>query len=138
MSVLQCKYALEASSGDIDKALEALRAKGADVALKKKDRTLGAGTVAAYVHTGDTIGSMVELFCETDFVARNDEFKTLAYDIAMQIAATDDDVVERGAEAILEEPFIKDAGRIVGELVQEAVQKFGERIEIGRITKFSI
>lgn len=87
VSVMQCKKALEDSKGDREKALMALRKKSGEIAAKKGDRTLGAGVVAAYIHSNGTVGAMVELSCETDFVAKNEEFKKLAYDLAMHVAA---------------------------------------------------
>lgn len=88
ISVMQCKKALEEAGGDMEKALIVLRKKGADSATKKSDRELGAGVIASYVHGGGSVGAMVELGCETDFVSKNEEFKALAYDIAMHVAAT--------------------------------------------------
>jgi len=88
VSVMQCKKALEETGGDIEKAQMLLLKKSAESALKKSDRTLGAGVVEAYIHNTHTIGAMVELLCETDFVAHNDEFKKLARDIAMHVSAT--------------------------------------------------
>lgn len=88
VSVMQCKKALEEAGGDKDKALVILKKKGAEAAAKKGDRTLGAGVVQAYVHNTGTVGVMVELACETDFVSKTPEFKQLAYDIAMHIAAS--------------------------------------------------
>lgn len=87
VSVMQCKKALEEANGDMEKARMALRKKSGDIAAKKGDRTFGAGTVAAYVHNNGNVGAIVVLSCETDFVAKNEEFKKLAYDIAMHIAA---------------------------------------------------
>lgn len=89
VSIMQCKKALEEAGGDRDKALMMLRKKSGEIAAKKGDRTLGAGIVAAYIHSNGTVGAMVELSCETDFVANNQEFKQLAYDIAMHVAALD-------------------------------------------------
>src|SRR3990167_11441797 len=89
LSIMQCKKALEESSGDMEKAIIILRKNSASIAGKKADRTLGAGTIASYIHGAGTVGAIVELSCETDFVAKNEEFKALAYDIAMQVAATD-------------------------------------------------
>lgn len=88
VAVMQCKKALEEAGGDMDKARMALRKKSGELAAKKGDRALGSGVVAAYIH-GDagSIGAMVELSCETDFVAKNEDFKKLAYDIAMHVAA---------------------------------------------------
>lgn len=88
VSIMQCKSALEEAQGDFDKAVMILRKKGSASALKKADRELGAGTVAAYVHSNKEVGAMVTLLSETDFVSKNEEFGRLAYDIAMQVAAT--------------------------------------------------
>ncbi len=87
ISVMQCKKALEEAGGDMDKALAFLKAKGAEIASKKSSRELHSGAVASYVHSNNSVGAMVYLSCETDFVARNEEFKTLAHDIAMHITA---------------------------------------------------
>ncbi len=88
ISVMQCKTALEEAEGDMDKAILILKKKGKAIAAKKSDRNLGSGVVASYIHGTGTVGTMVELLCETDFVAKNEDFKALAYDIAMHIAAT--------------------------------------------------
>ncbi|MBI3631888.1 MAG: elongation factor Ts [Candidatus Vogelbacteria bacterium] len=88
ISMMQCKKALEDANGDIEGALVYLKKKGIEVAAKKSDRELNSGIVQAYIHSNGGLGSMVELDCETDFVARNEEFKALAYDIAMHVAAT--------------------------------------------------
>ncbi|MBI2476010.1 MAG: elongation factor Ts [Candidatus Taylorbacteria bacterium] len=88
ISVMQCKKALEAAGGDAAKALIILRKAGAEIAGKKSGRTLGAGAVSAYIHGNGNVGAMVELSCETDFVAKNEQFKALAYDIAMHVAAS--------------------------------------------------
>ncbi|MEI6478674.1 MAG: translation elongation factor Ts [bacterium] len=88
ISIMQCKKALEEAGGDMEKALILLQKKGAEVADKKSDRSLGAGVVVSYIHNTGTVGTLVELWCETDFVAKNEEFKALAKDIAMHIAAT--------------------------------------------------
>ncbi|MFC1721170.1 translation elongation factor Ts [Patescibacteria group bacterium] len=87
VSIMQCKKALEEANGDIDMALMLLRKKSGDIASKKSDRKLGAGTIQSYIHNSGTVGVMVELSCETDFVAKNDEFVALAHDIAMHAAA---------------------------------------------------
>lgn len=134
LSLQQIRIALEEAGGDRAKALEILKVKSADIASKKGDRTLNAGVVAAYIHSGDTVGAMVELLCETDFVAKNPEFKAAAKDIAMHVAAMNpQDVGE-----LLEQPFIKGSGGSVGELVNGVVQKFGERTEVGKFTRFSL
>ncbi len=86
--ILDCKKALEETNGDMDMAVGRLKAKGLALAAKKADRPTGQGVIASYVHAGDRIGVLVELNCETDFVARLDEFKALAHDISLQVAAT--------------------------------------------------
>lgn len=113
VSVMQCKKALEEAGGDEKKAIAILSKKSKEIAEKKSDRKLGAGTVAAYVHAGNTVGAMLELLCETDFVAKNEEFQKLAYEIAMQIAAmnpeyaAEDDVPE-DAKQTARELFLKE------------------------------
>ncbi|MDP3989487.1 MAG: elongation factor Ts [bacterium] len=87
ISVMQCRKALDEAGGDMEKAVVILQRKSKEVADKKSDRTIGAGTVGSYIHAGGSIGAMVELVCETDFVSRNDEFMALADDIAMHVAA---------------------------------------------------
>lgn len=95
VSVMQCKKALEEAGGDKEKALVILKKKGAEAAAKKGDRTLGAGMIQAYIHSTGSVGVMVELGCETDFVAKNPDFKQLAYDIAMHIAASKPEFLKR-------------------------------------------
>ncbi len=95
VSVMQCKKALEEAGGDKEKALVILKKKGAEAAAKKGDRTLGAGMIQAYIHSTGAVGVMVELGCETDFVAKNPDFKQLAYDIAMHIAAAKPEFLKR-------------------------------------------
>lgn len=179
ISVMQCKKALEEAGGDMEKALIILKKKGAEIASKKGDRALGAGVVAAYVHSNNALGVLVELLCETDFVARNTDFKTLADDIAMHVAAmspvyvkssditreeqekTTDmfrEEVEKSGKpeeiqkkmlegkvqtflkerTLLDQPFVKESEITVGERVERAVQKLGERIEVGRFVKFEV
>ncbi|HEY9585622.1 MAG TPA: elongation factor Ts [Candidatus Paceibacterota bacterium] len=87
VSIMQCKKALEGAMGDMDKARMALRKQSGEIAAKKGSRTLGAGVIAAYIHGNGSVGTLLELACETDFVAKNEEFKKLAYEIAMHVAA---------------------------------------------------
>jgi elongation factor Ts len=87
ISVMQCKKALEEADGDMDKAMIILSKKGAELAAKKGDRTLNASIISSYIHASGTVGAMVEIACETDFVAKNEGFKAMAYDIAMHVAA---------------------------------------------------
>jgi elongation factor Ts len=175
VSIMQCKKALEEAGGDMEKALVILRKRAGGVADKKADRTLGSGCVASYIHD-NTIGAMILLSCETDFVAKNEEFAALARTIAMQVAATapkfistdaiSDEEKEKAKQVfesevegkpenlkeqilegklasyfkdmvLLEQPFIKDDTRTIKNLIEEAVQKFGERTEVTEMVRFS-
>ena len=151
ISVMQCKKALEDAGGDEEKALVFLRERGVEISEKKKSRTLGSGVIEAYIHAGSKVGVLIELLCETDFVARNEEFKTLAEDIAMHIAAMNPSSVSPeggsssgggdagdGRESLLAQPFIKDPSFSVDDRVKQAVQKFGEKIEVGRFTRYAL
>ena len=134
LSIMQCKSALEEAGGDRDKAITILKKKGAEIASKKSDRTLGAGAIVSYIHAGETVGVMVELLCETDFVAKNPEFKSVAKDIAMHIAAmSPSDTAE-----LLEQPFIKDESKPVRALIEEISAKVGEKVEIRRFTRYAL
>lgn len=134
LSIMQCKSALEEANGDKTKALTLLKKKGIEIAKKKGERALGAGVVVSYIHAGETVGVMLELLCETDFVAKNPEFKSVARDISMHIAAMNPaDVAE-----LLGQPFIKNPERKISDLVSDTVQKFGERTEVGHFTRFAI
>lgn len=177
VSVMQCKKALEEAGGAMDKALIILRKKGSDIASKKSDRTLGSGRIASYIHGNGSVGSIVELRSETDFVSNNEEFFVLAHNIAMQVAASNptylklDDVTDNEKKNILEvfekevagkpdnikdkilkgkldsyladkilleQPFIKDGNMKIKDLIETAIQKFGEKIEVARFTRFSV
>lgn len=134
LSIMQCQKALEEAQGDKDKALALLKEKGAEIAAKKGDRSLGAGVVVSYIHANETIGVLVELLSETDFVSKNPEFKAVAKDIAMHVAAMNP---ADNAE-LLEQPFIKDPSKKISDLVNNTTQKFGERTELGKFVRFSI
>lgn len=134
LSVMQCQKALDEAGGDKEKAILILRKAGAEIASKKGGRSLGAGVVASYVHTGETVGVILELMCETDFVAKNPEFRNIARDIAMHIAAMNPaDLAE-----LLEQPFIKDPSQKISDIINGTVQKFGERTELGRFVRLSL
>lgn len=133
ISVAQCKKALEEAGGDMAKALEILKANSAAIADKKADRTLGAGVVSAYIHN-NTIGAMITLQTETDFVAKNPEIKVLADDIAMHVSA----MMPADPAELVGQPFIKDPSQTVGDLIKTAIQKFGERVEVGQLVRFEV
>lgn len=177
VSVMECKKALEEANGDDEKALVLLRKKSSRAAEKKADRTLGAGAVAAYIHAGGTVGAMVLLSSETDFVAKNEDFKKLAYEIALHTAAMSPqfvskdqvkpediraakEVFEKEAEekpeniraqivegkladylkekVLLEQSYVKDSSKTIRDLIEEATQKFGERIEVTECVRLGV
>lgn len=177
VSVIQCKKALEEAGGDIEKALVILRKKSGEISAKKGDRTFGAGTVQAYIHANGAVGSLVELVSETDFVSGNDEFKALARDIAMHVAAsnptfiTKEEIDEKtratatevfaaevkdkpkemqekilagkldtyfSEQVLMNQAFIKNPDITIAALIDAAVQKFGEKIAVARMSRFKV
>ncbi|HID85910.1 MAG TPA: translation elongation factor Ts [Anaerolineae bacterium] len=177
--ILDCKLALQEADGDLEKATQLLRKKGLARAAKKVGRAAHEGLIEAYIHAGGRVGALVELNCETDFVARTDAFKELAHDLAMQVVATNpryldeddiptevlegqresfraeaagdgkpDHVVERIVEGkmakyldevcLLRQPFIKDEGLTVRDLITEKIAQLGENIVVRRFARFEL
>jgi len=177
--MMDCKKALAEVEGDFDKAVDILRKKGIAKAASRAGRTTGEGIIATYVHAGDKLGVMVEINCETDFVARTDKFKTFGKDIAMHIAASaplcvekdgvDPALLEKEKEiyreqmlkegkpekivdkivegkldkyysevVLLEQPFVKDNDKSIGELLKETIGSLGENITIKRFSRFRL
>lgn len=132
--VLECRQALEVSDGDEKKALEWLREKGVARANKKQSRETKAGLVASYTHATGKVGVLIELACETDFVARNEEFQNLAHELCLQIASMNPKDVNK----LLEQEYIRDPQKKVGDLVKETIAKTGENIIINRFSRFEI
>ena len=132
--VADCRKALEEAGGDFEKAEELLKSWGIDKAASKADREAGQGLVETYIHSGGEVGAMVEVNCETDFVARTDEFKTLAHEVAMQVSAMD----PKDVEELLEQEYIRDSSKKIGDLVKEAIAKLGENIVIKRFMRFEL
>ena len=131
--VADCRAALEESKGNLKKAEEILRQKGFENAAKKGDRATNAGLIESYVHQG-RVGALVEVMCETDFVARTDEFKTLTHEISMQIASMN----PKNSEVLLKQEYIRDPSKTIADLIKEAIAKLGENITIGRISRFEL
>ena len=177
VSIMQCKKALEEAGDDIEKAKVILRKISAATAAKKSDRELGAGAVQTYVHAGNKVAAVVVLACETDFVAKNEEFVQLAYAIALHVAAMSPQFTRRenvteadiaaarsvfeneaadkpeamrdkivagkidsylAEKVLLEQAFVKDPTTTVGQLIEQATQKFGEKIEIANFGRYEI
>jgi elongation factor Ts len=147
--IMDSKRALEAADGSIERAQEILREKGIASAAKKSDRETDQGLVESYIHSGGRVGAMVEVNCETDFVARTADFKALSHDIAMQVAAmnptyVDESDIPEGEEinpqeaCLLQQAFIKDSSLTIQDLIKEGVGKLGENIRVRRFSRFSL
>ena len=133
-SIMGCKKALEQAEGDEKKAMKILEEKGAEKALKKSDREAKQGLIESYIHNNGRVGVILELNCETDFVARNEEFKNLAHDLAMHIVAMN----PNDRKELLAQPFIKDEQKTVNDLIRELIAKLGENIKIGKFVRLVI
>ena len=147
--IMTCRNALLEAEGDAEKALQILKEKGILKAQKKAERAANQGLIEAYIHTGGRIGALVEVNCETDFVARTDEFKELAHDLAMQVAAVPpqfitqdeaprEDDIDLVTACLLLQPYIKDPTKTVQDLVLETIAKVGENIKISRFARFEL
>lgn len=149
--VMDAKRALEEAAGDVTKAKTILREKGMAAAAKRSDRETGNGVVESYIHAGGRIGVLVEVNCETDFVANTEEFRQLARNIAMQVAAMNPQLIsadERAANpqlegtdeelCLLSQPFIRDGSRTIQTLVSDTVAKTGENIRVRRFVRYEL
>lgn len=133
LGVVDCKKTLEEANGDYAKALEIAKKKGALKAVKKSEREIKQGVVEAYIHEGK-IGAMISLGCETDFVAKNELFKNLAHDLAMQIASMD----PKNREELLGQSYIKDNDLTIKDLIEKTIAKTGENIQIIDFVRYSL
>lgn len=134
ISVIECKEALEKAEGDEKKALEILAKSGKEKAIKKSQREAKQGLIEAYIHNNGQIGVLLELNCETDFVAKNEQFKELAHNLAMHIAAMDPE----DTKELLSQPFIKDEQKTIEDLINEAIAKLGENIKMEKFVRLEI
>ncbi|OGH10107.1 MAG: translation elongation factor Ts [Candidatus Levybacteria bacterium RBG_16_35_6] len=133
-SIADCRLALEESDGDYKKALLFLKKRGIEKAEKKQDRTTSQGLIEYYIHQNGKVGSMIEILCETDFVARTDEFKKLAHEVAMQVCAMN----PKDINALLKQEYIRDSSITMENLIKSVIGKLGENIKIGKIVRFEI
>lgn len=134
LGIMEIKAALEQAEGDEKKAKEILKEQGFKKAEKRAEKETHQGLVATYTHTNGKIGVMVELLCETDFVAKNEEFVQTGKDLCLQVAAMNPEKTED----LLEQDFIKDGSKKIKDLVTALVSKYGENIKVGRIVRFEI
>ncbi|MBI4039760.1 translation elongation factor Ts [Candidatus Daviesbacteria bacterium] len=131
--VADIKQALEEVDGDLDKARDILKKKGLDKAAAKSEREVKTGVVEVYSHNGK-VGVLVELLCETDFVAKTDDFKNLAHELALQVASMNPESVEN----LLSQEYIRDNSQTVDQLVKSVAGKLGENIQVGRFERIAL
>ena len=147
--MLECKQALEAAKGDVTKAMEALKEKGHKMAEKRADRETAEGMVQSYIHHNHRVGALVEVNCESDFVARTDDFKHLVTAVALQVAGSNpkylskEDMPKGSDEdpklvCLLEQSYLKDESMTIGELVRNTIAKTGENMRIKRFARFEL
>jgi elongation factor Ts len=133
ISIAECKKALEEAKGDLEKAKEILKKRYGEMAKKRKERETKEGIIEAYIHPGKKIGVLLELRCESDFVAKNPEFQKLAHELCLQIAAIDPEEVP-----LLEQNWIRDESKKIKDLISEYIAKFDENITVERFARFQI
>lgn len=131
--VADCRQALEDANGDYAKAKKLIMKRGLEKAAKKHGRQTPQGLIESYVHAG-RVGVLVELRCETDFVARTDDFKTLAHELALQVASMN----PKNVTELLKSPYIRDAGITVEAFVKQTVAKVGENITVAKFTRIAL
>jgi elongation factor Ts len=131
-SIMECRKALESAGGDMDKARKILAEQGQKLAAKRADRETCEGIIDSYIHAGGKVGVLIELHCESDFVARSDDFRNLAHELCLQIAAMPSE------QKVLEQPWIKDQSKTVKDLVAEYISKFGENITLEAFARYEL
>ena len=146
--VMDCKKALEEAQGDLSAAISLLREKGIANVAKKTDRATNESIIESYIHGNSKVGAMVELVCETDFVARMEEFKELAHNLAMQVAAMnpqyldEEEIEEKSTNdnelLLMKQAFIKDSSKNISDLVTDLASKVGENIKVRRFSRFEL
>jgi len=147
--IMECRNALLEAEGDIEKALQLLKQRSLTKVGGKRERSVSQGLIEAYIHTGGRIGAMVEVNCETDFVARTNEFKELAHHLAMQVAAQDPQFIsqeeipegtklETQVACLLLQPYIKSPNMSIQDIIDETIAKVGENIKVSSFARFEI
>jgi len=147
--MLDCKKALEETDGDFEKAKDLLRKKGFEAAAKRAERATAEGAIESYIHHNRRLGALVELNCESDFVARTEDFRKLAQQIALQVAGANPlyispEEMTDGAKGdpkevcLLLQPFVQDESRTIQDLLSETISKTGENIRVRRFARFEL
>ena len=135
VSIAECRKALEKANGDIAIAKNVLKDLGKEFAERKKERAVGQGIIDYYIHPNKKVGALLELRCETDFVAKSQDFQNLSHELCLQIAAIDPEISEL---PLLEQPWIKDSTKTIKDLVEDQIAKSGENIVVKRFTRYEI
>jgi len=133
VSISECKKALEKTKGNIKKAKEILQKLGHNLAQKKAERKTGEGIIESYIHPGEKIGVLLDLRCESDFVARSEEFRKLAHELCLQIAAMNPD-----EKSLFSQPWIRDETKTIKDLIDEYIAKIGENIIVKKFIRYKI
>lgn len=134
VSIADCRKALEETDSNFEKAKDWLKKQGLEKAEKKSDRETSQGLVESYIHQNGKVGALIVITCETDFVARTDDFKHLAHEVAMQVAA----MKPKDVDTLLKQEYIRDGSLTIDALVKQTIAKLGENIIIKQITRFEI
>lgn len=132
--IMDCRRALEEANGNAQKAEELLKKWGVEKAEKKVDRETKAGIVDSYIHPGGKVGVLIELLCETDFVAKTDDFKNLSHELCLQIASMN----PKDVKTLLKQEYIRDPGLTIEKLVKQVIGKLGENISIARFARYQL
>ena len=132
--IMDCRKALEEAAGDEKKAVELLNIWGIEKSAKKKDRETKAGLIQSYIHGEGKIGVLIELLCETDFVARTDDFKNLAHELCLQISSMN----PKDIKELLKQEYIRDPGLTIGDMIKQTIGKLGENITVSRFVRMQL
>lgn len=132
--VSDCRQALEDAAGDYARAKKLILERAADIAAKKSDRLTGAGIIVSYVHANHKVGVLLELYCETDFVAKTEDFQNLAHELALQVAAMN----PKDVKTLLKQEYIRDGSLTIEALIKQNIAKVGENITIGKFSRLEL
>jgi len=132
--IMDCRKALEEAAGDEKKAVELLNIWGIEKSAKKKDRETKAGLIQSYIHGEGKIGVLIELLCETDFVARTDDFKNLVHELCLQISSMN----PKDIKELLKQEYIRDTGLTIGDMIKQTIGKLGENITVSRFVRMQL
>lgn len=133
-SIADCRKALEETNGNYEKAIEWLKKHGIEKAEKKADRETGQGLVESYIHQNGKVGALIVINCETDFVARTEDFKKLAHEVAMQVVAMN----PKDVDSLLKQEYIRDSSVTIEQLIKQTIATLGENIVVKEIKRFEI